>query len=277
MKKYFSLGSLLLISIVFAQNQRFSYEYRSVPDFSKPNDTVVQTMRLETSPKGSSFYSYETAYNDSIRRIQYEKQLEFSQNLNISQADAASRKRYFKDKISKTYPKFEIFSHTSIGRDKLKVEESRPIKWQILNEKENIGLWSTQKAKTEFAGRKWTAWFTTEIPLQEGPYKFYGLPGLIVKMEDETKSHVFLLKEVKNMPENFEIKNIADNKEVKASVNQYAKLIKQHNDDPMRTLRTAEANGQIKITPENRASYEKSQKTRLENRKNENPIEIQVN
>jgi GLPGLI family protein len=277
MKNYFSFCFLLLTSFVFAQNQRFSYEYRSVPDFSKPNDTVVQTMRLETSPKGSSFYSYETSYNDSIRRIQFEKQLEFGQNLNISQADGISRKRYFKDKISKTYPKFEVFSHTSLGRDKLKVQETRPIKWQIINETESIESWSTQKAKTEFAGRKWTAWFTTEIPLQEGPYKFYGLPGIIVKLEDETKSHIFVLKEVKNMSEKFEIKNIADNKEVKASLTQYAKLVKQHNADPMRTLRTAEANGQIKSTPEIRANYEKSQKTRQENRKNENPLEIQIN
>ena len=46
------------------------------------------------------------------------------------------------------------------------------------------------KAVTEFAGRKWTAWFTEELPFQDGPYKFRGLPGLIVKLEDATQSHV---------------------------------------------------------------------------------------
>ncbi len=53
-----------------------------------------------------------------------------------------------------------------------------------------------QKATTEFAGRKWTAWFTEELPFQDGPYKFRGLPGLIVKLEDATQSHVFELKAV---------------------------------------------------------------------------------
>lgn len=276
MKNYFSFCVFLLTSFVFAQNHRFSYEYRSIPNFSKPNDTVTQTMRLEISPNGSSFYSYETSYNDSIRRIQYEKQIELSQSLNISQADAVSRKKYFKDKISKTYPKFEVFSHTTLGRDKLNVKETRPIKWQIETETENIESWSTQKAKTEFAGRKWTAWFTTEIPIQEGPYKFYGLPGLIVKLEDETKTHIFVLKEVKNMSEKFQIKNISDNKEIKVSLTQYAKIVKQHDSDPMRTLRAAEDKG-LKVTPEMRADYKKAQKTRQENRKNENPIEIQIN
>lgn len=34
-------------------------------------------------------------------------------------------------------------------------------------------------------GRSWTAWFTTEIPLQEGPYVFYGLPGMVVSASDD--------------------------------------------------------------------------------------------
>jgi GLPGLI family protein len=55
--------------------------------------------------------------------------------------------------------------------------------------KEKIGNWEAQKATTEFGGRKWTAWFCEEIPLSDGPYKFKGLPGLIVKISDADNSH----------------------------------------------------------------------------------------
>jgi GLPGLI family protein len=33
----------------------------------------------------------------------------------------------------------------------------------------------TVKATTEFAGRTYVAWYTTEISIADGPYKFYGL------------------------------------------------------------------------------------------------------
>ena len=81
-----------------------------------------------------------------------------------------------------------------IGSDSYKVLEDRVLDWKILPEKEKIGNWEAQKATTEFGGRKWTAWFCEEIPLSDGPYKFKGLPGLIVKISDADNSHVMELK-----------------------------------------------------------------------------------
>lgn len=46
-----------------------------------------------------------------------------------------------------------------------------------------------QKATVAFAGRTYTAWFTTEIPLPYGPYKFGGLPGLILRLQDADKQY----------------------------------------------------------------------------------------
>ncbi|MEG1650143.1 MAG: GLPGLI family protein, partial [Rikenellaceae bacterium] len=42
-------------------------------------------------------------------------------------------------------------------------------------------------------GREYEAWFTTEIPISEGPWKFYGLPGLIAKLHDKQKHYSFEL------------------------------------------------------------------------------------
>lgn len=48
-----------------------------------------------------------------------------------------------------------------------------------------------RKAAAEFAGRNYTAWFTPEIPLPFGPYKFGGLPGLILKLEDSERQYIW--------------------------------------------------------------------------------------
>lgn len=60
------------------------------------------------------------------------------------------------------------------------------------NEK-NKRLRLPKKAATNYGGRFWTAWFTTALPFQDGPYIFKNLPGLIVELEDRTKSHHYLL------------------------------------------------------------------------------------
>ena len=48
-----------------------------------------------------------------------------------------------------------------------------------------------QKALGEFRGRKYIAWFTSDIPLSDGPWKFCGLPGLILAVQDTEAYFVF--------------------------------------------------------------------------------------
>ncbi|MBQ8223676.1 MAG: GLPGLI family protein [Bacteroidales bacterium] len=60
--------------------------------------------------------------------------------------------------------------------------------WQITAETDTINNYICQKAICDFGGRTWVAWFTTEIPISDGPYKFCGLPGLILNIAD-TENH----------------------------------------------------------------------------------------
>lgn len=63
-----------------------------------------------------------------------------------------------------------------------------------------------------FAGREWTAWFTSEISIPDGPYKFYGLPGLILKISDKTNTHSFEMISVQKQKSNYFILNENDYK-----------------------------------------------------------------
>jgi len=115
----------------------------------------------------------------------------------------------FSYKIIKTYPDIKTQYVDRISRNLFAYEDNIKLKWYILSDKEKIGEYTTQKATTEFGGRKWIAWFSTEIPFQDGPYKFHGLPGLIVKIEDSEKHYSWKLSGNKKI-NNYEELSYAD-------------------------------------------------------------------
>jgi len=77
------------------------------------------------------------------------------------------------------------------GRDAYMIVIAEPLHLKILPERQEVGGYSCQKATADYGGRHWTAWFASDIAVSEGPYYFHGLPGLILKVEDDTKSYSF--------------------------------------------------------------------------------------
>lgn len=57
--------------------------------------------------------------------------------------------------------------------------------WKLHSEIKNIGNFQCQKASIKFRGRNYIAWFTSQIPVKYGPWKFQGLSGLILEVYDE--------------------------------------------------------------------------------------------
>lgn len=65
------------------------------------------------------------------------------------------------------------------------------IEWEISDSTKTVLGYECTMATTNYHGRHWTAWFTPEIPLQEGPWKLTGLPGLILEASESTGQHSF--------------------------------------------------------------------------------------
>lgn len=66
--------------------------------------------------------------------------------------------------------------------------------WNINYEDEKkIGTLICRKATTQYRGRDYIAWYSLEIPLTYGPYKFHGLPGLITSISDSSKTFTWTI------------------------------------------------------------------------------------
>lgn len=86
-----------------------------------------------------------------------------------------------------------IYFTTEIEGKAFEYEETNTINWKLIKEFKSIAGYKCQKAETTKYGRKWTAWFSKDIPFPFGPYKFNGLPGLILEVYDDKKDYYYSL------------------------------------------------------------------------------------
>ena len=56
--------------------------------------------------------------------------------------------------------------------------------WQLLDGDSIVCGYPCHKATTIFRGRIWTVWYTLDLPYSDGPWKFCGLPGLVLYAYD---------------------------------------------------------------------------------------------
>lgn len=287
MKKLGIIALALFMQTVFAQTNRFVYQVTMKSDASDPKNVTTENAYLDISPEKSVFYSENRIKRDSILQkafqggggrgsINRDQMESLRSNINYTvEKDKTNQKTFFKDRI---------------GRDIYSYEEDRPLNWKISSETTKIGEYKVQKAETDFAGRKWTAWFTTDLPYQDGPYKFGGLPGLIVKVEDDKGDYSFDLMKNFKIGEFPTLNQFGNTIKVKRA--DFVKQQKKFIEDPMSFMSQGQGGGgfnQTRIGGGNRggggfgggnqnpAEMRKRMEDRIkeEVKKNSNPIELQ--
>lgn len=201
MRKTFFLILIALGSFLQAQEtaNRFFYElvYRPQKDSARTDKAM---MILDIVKDRSIYRDYLNVSQDSIIQATFEKMQKSGTFVDMSKMLKMPK---FGHKVVKLYPSMEVKFAEKILQDNLIYREKPQFNWQIGTEKAKIGAYNVQKATGTYAGRTWNAWFTNDIPFQDGPYKFSGLPGLIVKIEDKDLNYSWELKGNKKV-ENFE-------------------------------------------------------------------------
>ncbi|WP_144283182.1 GLPGLI family protein [Chryseobacterium echinoideorum] len=275
MKKTGFAALILIVQLSFAQTNRFVYQVTMKPNAEDKNDIKIENAYLDIAAEKSMFYSENRIKRDSVLRANF--QSNGARGFNREQMQ--SLRSSINYSIEKNKKDQKTIYKDRIGRDIYSYEEERPVEWRILSETTKIGDYKVQKAETDFAGRKWTAWFTTDLPYQDGPYKFNGLPGLIVKVEDAKGDYSFdLMKNYKisDFPEMNQFGNV-----IKVKRKDYIKQQQKFISDPM-SFMSQSAGG---IAPPMRGGGNRNQnpaemRKRMEDRikeeikNNSNPIEL---
>ncbi|RNC67102.1 GLPGLI family protein [Proteiniphilum sp. X52] len=203
----------LKMSTVDSSNLRILYALNATD--IRNMETYDDLQRLEIGSHFSKYYSYFVFNNDSLASVWMQNNPNVTNEHRTVGWKGPMGKyqgwsehiysEYFKD-----FSKNELTEYTRMP-NKLSHFDSRhteplPVqKWEISDDTLTVVGYLCQKAACQFRGRNYTAWFATEIPIGNGPWKFGGLPGLILKVYDEERQFVFECVGIESYPEKFPI------------------------------------------------------------------------
>lgn len=192
-KKLYLLALLMCCQIMLAQKNDYKITYkhfegnlkRDAVLYVKENQpTVMQTIIASTVPT--------KVLKDTIY---------------VDKKDVTRKEEFFSTDYSKFPDEYMKVDHIQnkiemikeIPKRKFLINDELNYSWKITNETKKIKDYTCYKATTTFRGNNFEVWFTPDIPINAGPWKWYGLPGLIVEASDTEKSEVYLLEKVEKL------------------------------------------------------------------------------
>lgn len=262
MKKAIAIIFLFLFVLIPSQTHRFFYTVNFKID-SLSNEYVKDLVVLDVDKDETKFYSNDFLTNDSIRIETGEYEFSYPK---------------FKSSLKRKTGTGENTSYITLSPLYYSLKTNDIQHWKISDETKNIGNFKAQKATANFGGRHWEAWFSTELPFSEGPYKFRGLPGLILELKDSNENYLFSFVGNKNLAKKidttFFLENMNKEKPLLITDQQWKKLQVDYFINPMKDfdgdLIVEDKNGnKVKMNPR-----ELTIRTQDHLRKNNNPIEI---
>ncbi|NIF07200.1 GLPGLI family protein [Chryseobacterium sp. Tr-659] len=177
---------LLGTAMLFSQNNRFIYDVKYKKD-STSKHIIRENYYLDITKDDVAYYNRLNYINDSI----------FSVTGKYTPAKLTSF--LIKKNKSNVYQNYEYIGDVNF----YKISEEARLHWNITDSIKVSNHFRLQKATTQFGGRNWIAWFSKDIPMPYGPYKFNGLPGLIMELYDTKKNYYFNVIKSEKIPDDY--------------------------------------------------------------------------
>jgi|TARA_B110000091_G_C13737671_1_gene441872 GLPGLI family protein len=128
-------------------------------------------------------------------------------------------------KLKKIFVKNYITENNGNSYKLYNTFEPISIEWNYINETKKIDKYLCKKATTKFRGRLYVAWYSEEIPIIVGPWKFHGLPGAIIEISDSSGQVSFNLEKIE-IPYDTDIKYDKNNFKNLISIEHFLKIKK---------------------------------------------------
>jgi len=270
-KKYILLLFLIFVVKFYAQNKleknnyKFTYNYTYQIDSTDINYTKTVELLLYVTNKKSVFYSKSKAIRDSIFKGMTVKEAGGREGLNslLKQArNAGAKKIYYHKTIIKDRITLGLIYYEKIFHNLYTYKENYILPWKLVTGNKEIAGYNCYKALLSYAGRDYIAWYTTAIPISDGPEKFRGLPGLILEVYDTKNQHHFTINKISKSTANFP--TIPKRNLVKITPRKLFKERITSRKEMIKTVLMMTSN----VSPEQKNALKKR------NRRNNNPIEL---
>jgi GLPGLI family protein len=200
---YFIFGILPLKS----QTTQYTilYDFKWITDTSSLTYSDTEEYILFRIGKESRFLNSYAYHNDTIYynyKIQMGDKINTQKAVDIGSQIVSPRLKHFTSalRLSKD---FKAKTSTTIlyeTSNRHYLKEPLQLQWKMIPGIDTIVNIACYKAITQHGGRQYTAWYAPQIPIQDGPYIFHGLPGLITKVVDSDKWYSFEIRNFETNP-----------------------------------------------------------------------------
>ena len=202
--------------------------------------TYIDLQCLEIGKNFSRYYSQLLSNSDSLCHIWLKEHPQAREGAPSWLGEGGKRKdcwsEYQYSEIFKTDKDLTVYSRMPLYLNRYDCwhTEAYPLQqWEISSDTLSVCGYFCQKAVCRFRGRDFVAWFAPGIPVSYGPWKFGGLPGLILKIYDTDSLYIFECVHIEQV--NFPIKKKDYSKYKPVERKKLLKLQRQINENYFKT------------------------------------------
>ena len=190
---YFILGLSLPLIAEDRPLATLKAEYKAIShELNNDGDTLqnINKFILQIAPEKSYFYNAQTYYVDSMEndpqgRILYEEALKASISKGKEMFKFLSQQGFMPESRYRCLKDFNnnnmrIWDSNMGSKYRYDIDMADLI-WELGDSIKTVVGYECQNAYADYHGRKWEVWFAPDIPIKDGPWQLFGLPGLIME------------------------------------------------------------------------------------------------